>query len=174
MQRRTWPRSVVRQITSPTALLYQQHWLTCGSTLHGHTVEWLLSPVILADRCCHLWVRTLDPLMNPLLNCHGFQPRTLKSHITLEERAEVCSGSGLDPRQALMAPPSRIATPLKRVRQPVGTKNRFSHAGFIHFHTTVRALKYYSRSSACSYRRHCIEKFHYLISVFNHVYLILS
>lgn len=148
--------------------------LTCGSTLHGHTVEWLLSPVILAARCCHCWVRTLDSLMNLLLNCHGFQPKMPKAQVTLEERAEACSGAGLDLRRDLMDLPSRIVTPLNRERQSVGTKSRFSHAGFIHIHTTVRALRYYNWSSPCSYRRHCIEQFHYLISVFNHAYLIFS
>lgn len=55
-----------------------------------------------------------------------------------------------------------------------GEAARFSHAGFIHIHTTVTALRYCNRSSVCSYRRHCIEQFHYLISVFNHAYLIFS
>lgn len=119
-------------------------------------------PGILANRCCHLRVRTPDPLVNLLLNRHGFQPRMLKTHVTLEERAEVCSGSGSDPQQDLTALPPSIATHLKRVRQTVGSKTRFSHSGFIHIHTTVKALKYDHRSSDCSYRRHCIDQIHYL------------
>lgn len=71
-----------------------------------------------------------------------------------------CLGS--DPQWGVMALPSRVPTSLPRVRQTVGSKPRFSHSGFIRVHTTVRALKYYRRSSDCSYRRHCIDQIHYL------------
>lgn len=57
---------------------------------------------------------------------------------------------------------SRRETSIRRVRQMVGGKTRFSHSDFIHVHTTVRALKYHHSSSDCSYRRHCIDQIHCL------------